>query len=49
MYEVYLKDLQTNNSFVKKIGSPFLLEQFLKKIRYSKKIKYLGYKQISIY
>ena len=49
MYEVYLQDLKTNCSFTKKMGSPYLLEQFLRKIRYSKKIKCLGYKQVSIY
>lgn len=49
MYEVYLRDLKTNNAFTRIIGSPYLLEQFLKKIRYSKKLQYLGYRQVSIY
>jgi len=49
MYEIYLKNLKTDSTFTKKVDSPYQLEQYIKKIKYSKTIKYLGYVQCSIY
>lgn len=42
MWRVYLKNLQTGEEFHKEFESPYLMNQFLIKCRYSKKIKSLG-------
>lgn len=36
MFELKLKDLTKNTIFIKKFDSPYLLEQFKKKLKYSK-------------
>lgn len=42
MYKCHLKNLTTDEVFVKVFSSPFLMEKFLKKCKYSKKIKCIG-------
>lgn len=39
IYRVELCDLLTGKKFFKDFGSPYLLDKFLKKIKYSKRIK----------
>lgn len=39
MYEVRVKNVIENREFKEKISSPYLLHKFLKKIKYSKKLK----------
>lgn len=42
MYICYFKDLVNDREFCKKFSSPYLMNQFLTKCRYSKKIRFLG-------
>lgn len=43
MYEVIVLNLKTNKEFKRAFSSPYLLNQYLKKIRYSKHLKLLSY------
>lgn len=42
MYKCYFKNLENNQEFSKIFDSPYLMNQFLIKCRYSKRIKLLG-------
>lgn len=42
MYEVELKNTVYNKIFKKTFRSPYLLEVYIKKIKYKKGINYLG-------
>ena len=46
MYEIFLKNIDTNKQFSIYLESPYLLKQFLKKVKYSKKVKLLFYKNL---
>lgn len=46
MYEIFLKNIDTNKQFSVYLESPYLLKQFLKKVKYSKKVKLLFYKNL---
>lgn len=41
MYEVTVKNLLLNSKFKKKFNSPYLLKEYLNKIKYSKKLQLL--------
>ncbi len=41
MYEVTVKNLLLNSKFKKKFNSPYLLKEYLTKIKYSKKLQLL--------
>jgi hypothetical protein len=42
MYKCYFKNLEYGYEFTKTFDSPYLMNQFLTKCRYSKRIKLLG-------
>lgn len=42
MYICYFRDLNTNREFSKVFESPYLMNKFLTKCRYSKKIRLIG-------
>lgn len=42
MWKCYFKNLKTNQEFEKIFDSQYLMEQELRKVKYSKKIKLLG-------
>jgi len=42
MYTVMLLDLKSNKRFDKTFSSPYQMNKFINKCRYSKKIKVLG-------
>lgn len=42
MYKCYFKNLNNNEEFYKLFDSPYLMNKFLNKCKYSKKIKYIG-------
>lgn len=42
MYTCYFKDLEKDRIFSKKFENPYLMNKFLTKCRYSKKIRYIG-------
>lgn len=42
MYEVELMNIETGAIFTKKFDSPYLMNQFLRKCKYSKKVKVLS-------
>lgn len=39
MYKCYLKNLEKGNIFTKFFDSPYLMNKFLNKLKYSKKLK----------
>ena len=47
MWECYFKNLKSGEIFVKVFYSQYLMEQFLTKCRYSKKIRNIG--KVKIY
>ena len=42
MWRVFLLNMKTNEEFYKDFDSPYLMNQFLTKCRYSKKVRTLG-------
>lgn len=42
MYKCYFRNLENNKEFSKVFESPYLMNQFLTKCRYSKRIRLLG-------
>lgn len=46
MYEITIKNLKNNSIFIKKIDSPYLFDKFIKKMKYSNKLKILNYVKI---
>lgn len=46
MYEIRLKNLITQQEFIKTIDSPYLFNKFLIKIKYSNKVRMLSYAKI---
>lgn len=42
MFRCYFKNLENGNEFCKEFESPYLMNQFLTKCRYSKRIKLIG-------
>ncbi len=43
MYDIKLQNLTTGEYFVKTINSPYLFEKYVKKIKYSKKVRIVSY------
>lgn len=43
MYELKIKNLVTGTYFIKNIDSPYLFEKFINKLKYSNKLKLIGY------
>lgn len=42
MWKCYFKNLKTGEEFTKEFDSLYLMNQLLRKVRYSKKIKLIG-------
>jgi len=42
MWECHFKNLKSGEIFTKVFDSPYLMDQMLRKVKYSKKIIYLG-------
>lgn len=49
MYEVELLNLKTNKKFTKIFWSPYLMNNFIRKCKYSKKLKLIYVKDNSRY
>ena len=43
MYDVYFENLESHKKFVRRSLSPYLFRRYLKKVKYSKKIRLIGY------
>lgn len=42
MWRCYFKNLNNGETFIKEFDSQYLMEQMLRKVKYSKKIKLIG-------
>lgn len=42
MYRCYFRDLETGKEFSKEYESPYEMNKFLNKLKYSKKLKCIG-------
>ena len=43
MYDVYFENLESHKKFVKRSLSPYFFRRYLKKVKYSKKVRLIGY------